>query len=207
MGVAAAGDAGSSSLTTANPGSSFSALTVGGFSRSVNERILRDLVFGRGTGIQYRPSDKTQTYVFSSRGPNADGRIGPDVVASAVENFGQGYCPGDKGAAEACAGAISIASGTSFSAPIVAGIAAVLRQAFPSASAYQIRNALIATARTSLIEDGSTEIDRGAGVPDALAAYNLLAAGQAADGPPATGQCRTQHQFGCEFRVRYPACC
>ena len=79
----------------------------------------------------------------------------------------------------------TIGSGTSFSTPSVAGIAALLRQAFPSATARQIRNAIIASANPALLADGSTELDRGAGYVDAAAARALLASGAAPDTSPA----------------------
>ena len=62
---------------------------------------------------------ESSTRWFSSRGPNADGRMDPDVAASGVGNVGQGYCPDQ--ILDACYKRLSIASGTSFSAPIIAG--------------------------------------------------------------------------------------
>jgi subtilisin family serine protease len=177
--VVSAGNTGPSSLTIASPGASMSALSVGGFTSAANDRILAELIFGPGTGGLYHPNSATQTSWFSSRGPNADGRLDPDVVVSALGNFAQGYCPDQ--IQDACDGEISIASGTSFSTPIVAGIAAVLRQAFPHASATEIRNSIIATAKVNLIRDGSIDLDRGNGVPDAWAAYHMIASGRAQD--------------------------
>jgi hypothetical protein len=177
--VVSAGNTGPSSLTIASPGSSMSALTVGGITRAANDRILAELIFGPDTGGLYHPSSGTQTSWFSSRGPNADGRLDPDVVVSAQGNFAQGYCPDQ--ILDACDGDLSIASGTSFSAPIVSGIAAVLRQAFPDASATEIRNSIIETARKNQVDDGSLDIDRGNGVPDAFAAYKLIASGRVED--------------------------
>ena len=164
-----------------------SALTVGGTSRAANERIEIDIADATlGDGALYRPSNGTQTAWFSSRGPNADGRLDPDVVVSGVANIAQGYCP-DQTTIPFCDGNLSIASGTSFSAPIVAGIAAILRQAYPRASATQIRNAIVATANDGIFADGSTVLDHGQGVPDALAAFNLLADGKARDYLPGQG--------------------
>ena len=177
--VVSAGNTGPSSLTIASPGSSTSSLTVGGITRPANDRILAELIFGPGTGGLYHPSSATQTSWFSSRGPNADGRLDPDVVVSAQGNFAQGYCPDQ--ILDACDGDLSVASGTSFSAPIVAGIAAALRQAFPDASATEIRNSIIASARKNQVDDGAEDIDRGNGVPDAFGAYKLLAKGRVED--------------------------
>jgi subtilisin family serine protease len=177
--VVSGGNTGPSSLTIASPGSSMSALTVGGITRAANDRILAELIFGPGTGGLYHPSSGTQTSWFSSRGPDADGRLDPDVVVSAQGNFAQGYCPDQ--ILDACDGDLSVASGTSFSAPIVSGIAAALRQAFPNASATEIRNSIIETARKNQIDDGSQDIDRGNGVPDAFGAYKLIASGRVQD--------------------------
>ena len=93
VGVAAAGDAGPSSLTIASPSTAFNGLSVGGYNAAANDRIIRDLTIGPGAGLLYRPFSGTESYVFSSRGPTADGRVLPRVVASAVGNFGQGFCP------------------------------------------------------------------------------------------------------------------
>jgi len=110
-----------------------------------------------------------QTAFFSSRGPDADGRPDPDVVANGFASFGQGF--------GTTANSITIGTGTSFATPSVAGVAAVLRQRFPAASASAIRNAIIASANTALFADGSGVLDRGAGYVDAGAAAALLAAG------------------------------
>jgi subtilisin family serine protease len=171
--VVSAGNAGPSSLTTASPGSSLGAITVGAASHAHNERILRDLQFGPGIGAFYRPFNGTQTAFFSSRGPNADGRIDPDVTASGFASFGQGFAP--------TPAFLSIASGTSFSGPSVAGVAAVMRQAFPGATARQVRNAIIASANPNILADGSTNIDQGNGFVDGLAAANMLAGGAVPD--------------------------
>lgn len=181
--VISAGNAGPSSLTMGSPGSAFTSLTVGAASLAHNERILRELqlpaFLGPGRGAFYRPFSGVQTAYFSSRGPSADGRTDPDVVASGLACYGQGL--------GASTSSITLGSGTSFAAPAVAGVAAVLRQRFPAATARQIRNAIIATANPSLLSDGSTPLDQGAGYVDASAAAALLASGMAADTLDAPG--------------------
>jgi subtilisin family serine protease len=180
--VLAAGDAGPSSLTIASPASSPSALSVGGSSPAANIRVFWDTCDARvsfdcfinfagflGAGLQNRPTGGTQTVASSSRGPNADGRTDPDVVASGDADFGWGYTDDPS--------AVDIGAGTSFSAPIVAGVAAVLRQAHPENTATQIRNAIVSSANPRLINDGSGILDRGAGLVDAQAAEKLLAGG------------------------------
>ena len=144
--VISAGNAGPSGATGGSPGTGLRALTVGASSSAVHERILRDLQFGPGIGALYRPFGGVQTAYFSSRGPTADGRIDPDVVANGFASFGQGF-----GTAP---GGLDIASGTSFASPSVAGVAAVLRQAVPTATARQVRNALMLSRQPALIADG-----------------------------------------------------
>ena len=177
--VLSAGNAGPSSLTVGSPGTALSALTVGAASLAHNERILRRVQFGSAVGALYRPFLGTQTAFFSSRGPDADGRLDPDVSANGFASYGQGF--------GSTSGSISIASGTSFSSPSVAGVAAVLRQKFPSATARQIRNAIVASANPALFADGSGVLDRGAGYVNAGAAATLLQAGVVPDTSPSPG--------------------
>ncbi len=162
-----ASNAGPSSLTIGSPGSAFEALTVGASSDAIHERIVRDLQFGLGIGALYRPFSGTQTALFSSRGPTADGRPDPDVVANGDWSFGQGLGGPNS---------VNFAGGTSFSAPTAAGIAALLREAFPNASARKIRNAIVMGANPDILADDSTELDQGDGYVDAKAAYDLIAA-------------------------------
>jgi subtilisin family serine protease len=192
--VVSVGNVGPAALTTASPGSSMSAVTTGGLSRAANERILNEVLYGTdfpdeyyvGIGGDLRPFEETEIAYFSSRGPNADGRLDPDVVANSVGNISQGYCPDQ--ILDACLKRLSFGSGTSFSAPIVSGIAAALRQAFPSASATQIRNAIIATARTNQVADHFDVVDRGKGLPDAWAALLMLATNNVPNSLPQVNQ-------------------
>ncbi|MCX8056063.1 MAG: S8 family serine peptidase [Ignavibacteria bacterium] len=74
---------------------------------------------------------------FSSRGPTSDGRIKPDVCAQGVSVY------------TVQTGSLSnytYASGTSASAPIVAGIAALLISHYPDINQYQVRDAIRWTA-------------------------------------------------------------
>jgi len=86
-------------------------------------------------------------------------------MAAGDWNIGQGYFE---------TGNITFGGGTSFASPTVAGVAAVLRQAVPQATARQVRNALIESANKTLIQDGSDLLDQGAGYVDAAAARALL---------------------------------
>jgi subtilisin family serine protease len=163
-----AGNYGPSSLTVGHPGTAFETLTVGAASEPQNERILRDVQYWPGIGALYRPSAGIQTAAFGSRGPTADGRMVPDVIASGYATYVQGESGNND---------IDLVSGTSCAAPSVAGVAAVLRQTFPAATARQIRNAILLSANSDLVADDSTELDQGEGFVDAQAAAALLAAG------------------------------
>jgi serine protease AprX len=73
---------------------------------------------------------------FSSVGPSADGRIKPDVAAQ-----GQAVLA----AASGTPYSYRYVDGTSFSCPLTAGVAALLLQAHPEATAEQVRAALRAS--------------------------------------------------------------
>ncbi|NVJ51515.1 MAG: S8 family serine peptidase [Gammaproteobacteria bacterium] len=75
------------------------------------------------------------------------------------------------------------ASGTSFAAPYVSGIAARIWSLFPNCNAYQIRNALIRNANDA--NGGGWDKQLGAGIIDTKATYDDLAQnGCGADEPP-----------------------
>jgi subtilisin family serine protease len=97
----------------------------------------------------------------SSRGPTADGRIKPDVVAP-----GEGVV-----VADLRGGDYLRSSGTSFAAPLVSGICALLLQAHPEWGAAQVLEALRSTA-LDLGEAGPDTV-YGWGQVDALAASGL----------------------------------
>ncbi len=92
---------------------------------------------------------------FSSRGPTADGRIKPEVVAPGVRVRVAAVPTGD-----------TVASGTSFATPLVAGIAALVQQARPGHPAVELRQGLLDAASFRNAPDNN----HGWGIPDALAA-------------------------------------
>jgi subtilisin family serine protease len=154
--VTSSGNDGFAAITGGSPGTGIGSETVGAANDFRHERILRDLQFGLGIGVLYRPSTHLQTADFSARGPTADGRLDPEISANGYATFAQG-----------ANGGLSVVSGTSFSSPTVAGAAAVLREAGPPKStATQIRNAINLGARKGAYGDGSTAIDQGAGYLD-----------------------------------------
>ncbi|SDB84129.1 S8 family serine peptidase [Williamwhitmania taraxaci] len=97
---------------------------------------------------------------FTSIGPSADGRIKPEIVAL-----------GSRVGIIDDLGIPSQGNGTSYAAPIIAGMSACLWQAFPNLSANQIRQALISSA--SRYSNPTEKL--GYGIPNTqLAYYNLL---------------------------------
>src|SRR5262249_17924247 len=158
-------DAGPAGLTVASPATSFSSIAVGSASPAENDRVQEDLLNFVGYGINHRPSKELQVAWFSGRGPNANGDVSPDVIAVGLVNFGQGYSGTND---------VDVLSATSFSAPLVAGIAALLRQAYPNASAAQIRNAIIGSGNATFAGAAFTRLDQGSGFPDAQFAYDHL---------------------------------
>lgn len=87
---------------------------------------------------------------FSSPGPTADFRIKPDVAALGKNTF------------VATTYGIGTGNGTSYSAPIIAGLATCLWQANPSLSPSEIKRIIIQSSHLSLNPDNVS----GHGVPD-----------------------------------------
>jgi len=97
---------------------------------------------------------------FSSVGPTADGRIKPDLMA--------------QGQAVVVASSISVSgyrlgNGTSFACPLIAGVAALVLQAHPDYTVFQVIEALRSTASRAAAPDNRY----GWGIPDALRALAL----------------------------------
>ena len=173
--VVSAGNEGMAAMTGNSPGTGKGSVTVGAASLAVRERIIRDLELGLGQGMLFRAARHDQTAWFSSRGPTADGRIDPDVVANGVGNYTQ-----------AADGSITFVEGTSFASPAVSGAAAVVIGALRAGSftATEIRNALIDTADGTALGDGSGAIDQGNGFVDVNAALRLVRSGRASSRLP-----------------------
>ncbi len=96
---------------------------------------------------------------FSAYGPSADGRVKPDVAA--VGSWTTVISP---------LGKPTVASGTSFSAPTVAGAVACLKQAHPDRSNMEILRAL------QMSGDHASDPDNrvGYGIPDIYLAHLIL---------------------------------
>jgi len=104
--------------------------------------------------------------LFSSRGPSAcDGTIFPEVVAPGIEVETTDLSFGGLDL-------YAIVTGTSFSAPHVAGGMALLMQAFPAASVNEIESALRDSARD--LGPADADNDYGYGLVDLAGAFDLL---------------------------------
>ena len=100
-----------------------------------------------------------QYALFSSVGPSADGQIKPDVVAM-----------GQRTAIMSKRGRVRHSNGTSFAAPLVAGIAACLVQAHPNRTNMEVIHAI----RESADRYSTPDTAYGHGIPDALKADSIL---------------------------------
>jgi len=97
---------------------------------------------------------------FSSHGPSADGRVKPDVAAMGWGTTGISPDGQD----------ITLLNGTSFSAPLVAGLVACLWQLHPQRSAQDVMDAVRRSA--SLYDTPDAQL--GHGIPDFMLAHQLL---------------------------------
>ncbi len=98
-----------------------------------------------------------QVTLFSSRGPTADGRSKPDLVAP-----GEGIvsCRAQASAGRMIEGYYTPSSGTSMAAPHVAGAAALLLQANPALTVDELIDALLTAAPLESTSDPN-EVGRG----------------------------------------------
>jgi len=100
-----------------------------------------------------------QHSAFSSYGPSFDGRVKPEVMA-----MGQGVTYINNQAN------LRTGNGTSFSGPLVAGMVACLKQAWPDVTNQQIFDAVIQSADRY----NNPDTAYGYGIPDVIKADSLL---------------------------------
>ncbi|MDR1758708.1 MAG: S8 family serine peptidase [Bacteroidales bacterium] len=96
---------------------------------------------------------------FSSFGPTADGRVKPEACAVGYRT----YIAHPRGTT-------TRANGTSFAAPLLSGMVACLRQAFPEVPTPKIREAICLSGSQAQTPDSAL----GYGITDFLKTYNLL---------------------------------
>jgi serine protease AprX len=148
--VAAAGNGGDLPGTITSPGAAAQALTVGATAD-----------WSAPVGYPYHAEGPFLAW-FSSRGPTADNRTKPDVVAPGV-NIGS-----------ASAGSVSLyvagaeGTGTSFATPYVSGVAALLRQKQPAWTQANVRSDIEGTAMD--VGAAGKDNEYGAGMIDGYAA-------------------------------------
>jgi subtilisin family serine protease len=97
---------------------------------------------------------------FSSQGYSADGRVKPDVMSQGLNST----------VVSSGNGAVITSSGTSFATPILAGLAACLRQGNPTKTNMQI----IAAIKQSATQFTSPDSLMGYGIPDFCQADLIL---------------------------------
>lgn len=170
--VTSSGNAGPASLTTGTPATGVAALSTAASLTAPHDRIFWDVASSNdcavGLGLLAHPTDGLQTASFSSRGPSADGRVDVSVISAGFWNFVEGPD-----------GGLALVAGTSFSSPTAAGAAALLQAGVPSATAAQVRNAIVKGANFSKMGDGSTQFDQGRGYLDVANSLSMLQAGTA----------------------------
>ncbi|MFQ5596207.1 MAG: S8 family serine peptidase, partial [Anaerolineae bacterium] len=132
-----------------------------------------------------RPDLTDQISSFSSRGPGWGRSTADILVASSPVIFKPEITAPGSSIVSAFAGTGTeslSASGTSMSAPHVAGVAALIKQAHPDWTPEQVKSALVGTAHSPIYVDGNPEFGgggtvapatrMGAGLVDAHAAIN-----------------------------------
>jgi subtilisin family serine protease len=119
---------------------------------------------------------------FSAAGPNVDETIKPDLVAVGSDVYTATQSLDARGDMYSSSG-YTLVDGTSFSAPLVAGAAALLKSARPGLSVAQYRSLILNTTASApalegqasrLVRTGAGVLDVDAALRSTLAAYPAL---------------------------------
>uniref|UniRef100_Q01TA9 Peptidase S8 and S53, subtilisin, kexin, sedolisin n=1 Tax=Solibacter usitatus (strain Ellin6076) TaxID=234267 RepID=Q01TA9_SOLUE len=116
---------------------------------------------------------RTDVSSFSSRGPSLGSALKPDLAAVGEEIVTGAQNSFSGGESYSASGFVDTA-GTSFSAPLAAGAAAVLKGARPGLTGQQYRSLLVNGAAAATVSDGvaATASQAGAGILNLLAAVS-----------------------------------
>ncbi|HSL64028.1 MAG TPA: S8 family serine peptidase [Gaiellaceae bacterium] len=157
-------------------------------SAEVARALTRALALGRSVGITIGPAPSRPlppgraVAPFSSRGLAFDGRVKPELLAAGVT-----VATSEPGATQDGVPAYGTINGSSASAAIVAGAAALLAQARPDLDAEALKQVLTGSARPipgeSLAAQGAGVLDLGAAAAAELAARPATLAFGHADRP------------------------
>ena len=159
-----------------------------GIPDDVSRGLSAALVAGRSVGVSLAParseelSDARRVAAFSSYGLAFDGRVKPELIAAGVA-----VATSEPGANPDGTPAYGTVNGSSASAALVAGAAALLAQARPELRASDLKQALVGSARPGRDEgvtaQGAGLLDLGAAVASELAASPATLALGRADRP------------------------
>jgi hypothetical protein len=185
--VAAAGNGGPLPNSISSPGTSFDSIAVGALDYAASSRAVYEYLgliwdLGPGQGLVMRPTDEIRVANLSSRGPMSDARLGPDITAPGMWSFQFG--PNNEPRWD---------SGTSYSAAVVSGVAALLNaygesQAEVGASWIDddrsdilwrdLRNSLLLGANRDIVGASWQDVNSvGFGAVNAEAAFQIFTSG------------------------------
>jgi subtilisin family serine protease len=156
-----------------------------GIPDEVARRLREAVAAGRSVGIALAPAPSepragtSAAAAFSSHGLAFDGRVKPELLAAGVA-----VATSEPGANADGSPAFGTVNGSSASAALVAGAAALVAQARPELRARDLKQVLVGSARSdtrsSVTEEGAGRLDLGAAVAAELGASpTTLALGRA----------------------------
>ena len=162
--VVAAGNAGPTPYSIGSPSAAAEAITVG----AVAEWSVGTTLAGNGEPINLASDGGVFLAPFSSRGPTADNRVKPDIVAPGVGVL-SAYWGGDY--------SYAFGSGSSMAAPYVAGAVALMLEANPNLTPAQVKQMLYDTAQdrgpTDALGNPQKDDEYGHGLIDVQASVGL----------------------------------